>query len=111
MTLTLKLDGDRLTGALLGRDGRDMPITDAGYKDGRLSFTIIRQREGRKLTAKFTGKVRGDLISGQTVFEQEGQSRRRDWQAHRAKTEAPKPKAEAPKPNVKAEAPKPKDEG
>ena len=50
MTLTLKLDGDKLTGCRVGRDGKETPIADGTYKDGEFSFTITREREGRKMT-------------------------------------------------------------
>ena len=57
MTLKLKLDGDQLTGSMPGRDGKETPIADATYKDGALSFTITRERNGQKMTTKYAGKV------------------------------------------------------
>ena len=36
-TLTLKLDGDKLTGSMPGRDNEVTQISDATYKDGKIS--------------------------------------------------------------------------
>jgi hypothetical protein len=83
-TLKLKLDGDKLTGSMPGRDGKETPIADAKYKDGELSFTITREREGQKFTSKYSGKVSGDTIKGKVEFTREGQTQSRDWEAKRA---------------------------
>ena len=84
MTLKLKLEGDKLTGAMVGRDGKDNPIQDAKFKDGEVSFKVVREREGRKMTSKYEGKVSGDTIKGKIEFEREGQTQKRDWEAKRA---------------------------
>jgi hypothetical protein len=84
LTLKLKLEGDKLTGCRVGRDGKETPIADATYKDGEFSFTYTREREGRKMTSKYTGKVSGDTIKGKIEFTREGQTRSRDWEAKRA---------------------------
>ena len=82
MTLKLKLEGATLSGAMLGRDGKENPIQDAAYKDGAVSFKVVREREGRKMTASYTGKVSGDTITGKAQF---GNNQSRDWEAKRAK--------------------------
>src|ERR1700730_4357714 len=65
MTLKLKLDGDKLTGAMVGRNGKEIKIDDAKYKDGEVSFSVTLERSnGQKFTSKFTGKVTGDTIKG-----------------------------------------------
>jgi hypothetical protein len=82
MTLKLKLDGDTLTGAMLGRDGKETPIQDATYKDGEVSFKVVRERNGNKMTSTYTGKVSADTIKGKATF---GNNQSRDWEAKRAK--------------------------
>jgi hypothetical protein len=82
MTLKLKLDGDTLTGAMLGRDGKETPIQDATYKDCEVSFKVVRERNGNKMTSTYTGKVSGDTITGKIQF---GNNQSRDWEAKRAK--------------------------
>ncbi len=82
MTLKLKLDGDKLTGAMLGREGKETPIEEASYKDGEVSFKVVRERNGTKMTSTYTGKVSGDTITGKIQF---GNNQSRDWEAKRAK--------------------------
>jgi len=84
-TLKLKLEGDKLTGALLGRNNQETAIGDASYKDGTVSFTVTRERDGNKFVTKYTGKVEGDTIKGKTEFERNGQKQERDWEAKREK--------------------------
>ena len=64
-TVKLKLEGDKLTGALIGRNAQETKIEDAKYKDGELSFSVTRERSGRKMTTKYSGKVSGDTHQGQ----------------------------------------------
>jgi hypothetical protein len=85
MTLKLKLEGDKLTGSMPGRDNTENPIADASYKDGDLSFTVTRERNGNKFTTKYTGKVSGDTIKGKTESERNGEKQSRDWEAKRDK--------------------------
>lgn len=93
MTLILKLEGDKLTGAMLGRDGQETAIQDAKHKDGDVSFSVVRERNGQKMTAKYSGKLNGDVIKGKIETERDGQTRSRDWEAKRATQ--PKPAAAA----------------
>jgi hypothetical protein len=84
-TLKLKLEGDKLTGALVGRDGKDSPIEDASYKNGELAFKVTRERGGQKFSSKYSGKVEGDTIKGKIETEFGGQTRDRAWEAKRVK--------------------------
>ncbi len=85
MTVKLKLDGDKLTGSMPGRNGQETAIEDGKYKDGEVSFKVTRERMGNKFTLKYTGKVSGDTIKGKTEFDRDGQPQSRDWEAKRAK--------------------------
>lgn len=84
-TLKLKLEGDKLTGAMLGRDNQETAIENASFKDGEVAFTVTREFSGQKFTRKFTGKVSNDTIKGTIEFERDGQTRSRDWEAKREK--------------------------
>ena len=84
-TLKLKLDGDKLTGTMIGQNGQETPIEDGQFKDGVVSFKVTRERQGNKFTIKYMGKVSGDTIKGKTEFERDGQPQSRDWEAKRAK--------------------------
>ena len=83
VTLKLKLDGDKLTGAMVGRNGNETKIDDgATLKDGEVSFSVTRERGGNKTVTKYTGKISGDTIKGK--ISREGQEDR-DWEAKRSK--------------------------
>jgi hypothetical protein len=86
MTLKLKLDGDTLTGTIPGRDGKDTPIQDAKYTDGEVSFKVVRERNGVKMTMTYTGTVSGDTIKGKIESVRDGKPQSRKWEAKRAST-------------------------
>ena len=84
-TLKLKLEGDKLTGSMSGRNNTETPIADGTYKDGDLSFSITREFNGNKFTSKYTGKLSGDTIKGKIETERNGEKMSRDWEAKRSK--------------------------
>ena len=67
-----------------GRNGQETAIQDGTYKDGALSFKVVRERNGQTITTKYAGKVSDDTIKGKIEFEFNGQTRSRDWEAKRA---------------------------
>jgi hypothetical protein len=85
MTLTLKTDGDKVTGKLSapGRNGevRDTDISDAKLKGDELSFTVVREFNGNKMTSKYNGKVAADSIKGKIETERNGDTQSRYWEA------------------------------
>jgi hypothetical protein len=87
--LTLKLDGDKLSGTISGRRG-DRPVTDPVLKGDEISFKVIREFDGNMMTNRFSGKISGDTIKGKTEFTPQGEKQTRDWEAKR---EAAKPAA------------------
>ena len=85
-TVKLKLDGDKLTGSMSGREGQpDTAIEDGKYKDGQVSFKVVRERNGQKFATKYEGKVSGDTIKGKMESDFGGQTRSSDWEAKRVK--------------------------
>jgi hypothetical protein len=85
VTLKLKLEDNKLTGALLGRNDQETKIEDATFKDGEVTFSVTRERNGQKMTSKYTGKVSGDTLKGKIESERDGKPQSRDWEAKRAK--------------------------
>jgi len=88
MTLTLKQDGEKLTGKLSspGRDGaaaRETEISDGTVKGSEVAFSVTREFNGNKMTSKYTGKVSGDTITGksETPGRDGGEAQSRDWTA------------------------------
>jgi hypothetical protein len=84
-TLKLKLEGDKLTGTMVGRNNQETPIESATYKDGEVAFSVTRERNNQKFTTKYSGKLSGDTIKGKQEFSRDGQSQSRDWEAKRSK--------------------------
>ena len=83
----LKQDGEKLTGVIMGRNNQETEIKDGKIKDGEISFTVTRERQGQTMTTKYTGKLDGDKIKGKTERERDGQTQSREWEAKRAKEE------------------------
>ena len=82
-SLTLKLEGDKLTGTVPGPKSSEIKIEDATFKDGQISFSVTRERNDQKIKTKFTGKLEGDTIKGKSESERDGQTQSRDWEAKR----------------------------
>jgi hypothetical protein len=84
-TAKLKVDGDKLTGSILGRDNQENPIADGSFKDGKVSFSYTREFNGNKFTSKYTGTLSGDSIKGKVESQRDGQTQSADWNATRQK--------------------------
>lgn len=88
-TLTLKADGEKLTGSVKtpGRQGNEVetPIEEGKVKNGEVSFTVTREFNGNKFVSKYSGKVEGDSIKGKIEFDRNGQTNTRDWEAKKEK--------------------------
>ncbi len=86
VTLKLKLDGDKLTGAMVGRNDTETPIADASYKDGKISFSVTREFGGNTMTTKYSGTLSGDTITGKVEMPARGggEPRTMDWTAKRS---------------------------
>ncbi len=82
VTLTLKLEGDKLTGHMPGRNNTVTPIEDASFKDGTVAFSITRERNGVKSTTKYSGKLSADTITGKSDgTDRDGKAQTMDWVA------------------------------
>jgi hypothetical protein len=84
-TLTLKLEGDKLTGSMPGRNNAVTEISDASFKDNKVSFSVTREFNGQKRTTKYNGTLSGDTITGKSERERDGQTTSTDWVAKRQK--------------------------
>jgi hypothetical protein len=85
VTLKLKLDGDKLTGSMPGRNNRETKIEDGTFKDSEVTFKVTRERNGQKTVITYKGKVSGDTIKGKIETDRDGETRSRDWEAKRSK--------------------------
>ena len=92
MSLTLKLDGDKLTGSMPGRNNTETKIEEGTFKDGAVSFTITRMMGDNKIVTKYTGKVDGDTLKLTAETERNGEKTKREIEAKREKAEEKKDK-------------------
>ena len=60
-TLTLKQDGETLTGSISGRAG-ETPIQDGKISGDDISFTVVRKMQDQEFKMNYKGKVSGDTI-------------------------------------------------
>ena len=86
-TLTLKVEGDKLSGSVVA-PGRDGQIRESTVEEGKISgedisFKVTREFNGNKFTSRYTGKLTGDTIKGKIEFDRNGEIQTRDWEAKR----------------------------
>ena len=86
VTLKLKLEGEKLSGPMLGRNNQETAIEDATFKDGEIAFSVTRERNGQKNTTKYKGKLEGDTIKGKSEMTRNGEAQSRAWNAKREKS-------------------------
>jgi len=81
-TFTFKVEADKLTGSISGRQGQETPISEGKISGDTLSFTVSMERGGDTIKQIYTGKISGDEIK----FKREsGQGQAREFTAKRAK--------------------------
>ncbi len=80
-TLKLKLEGEKLSGTITGRNNTESAVEEATFKDNEVKFSVSRERNGQKTTTKYSGKLAGDTIIGTAVTGE----RSTEWKAERQK--------------------------
>ena len=78
ITLTLKQEGEKLTGTLRGGFGGDSEIQDGTFKEGKATFKVVRDFGGTPITTTYTGTLSGDTFKGssETVIKREFDAKR-----------------------------------
>lgn len=91
VTLTLAMKDGKLTGTM-NRPGRDgnataTEISNASVKGDEIAFNVERQYGDNKVVTKYSGKLSGDTITGQSESpgRNGGEPTKREWNAKRAK--------------------------
>jgi hypothetical protein len=81
----LKQEGDRITGVMHGRDGKDMKVKNGTFKDGQVSFEVPAVNpDGSKMVHRYNGKLTGDTITGTAEIEIFGRTKNSGkWLAQR----------------------------
>ena len=83
--LVLKVDGEKLSGTAKRSSG-DVPV-EGTIKGSDISFSYTITYNGNAVTLTFTGKVSGDTMSGDVMFNESAGDQ---WSAKRAAAEKPK---------------------
>ena len=60
VNFTLKADGDKLSGKMIGMGGREMDISDGKVKGDEVSFNVVVEFNGNSMKMSYAGKVSGD---------------------------------------------------
>ena len=84
-SLKLKLEGDKLTGTMPGRNDSVTKIEDGTFKDGEVSFTVTREFKDQKFTSKYKAKVDGDTMKGTVEAKRGDQDTKTEFEAKREK--------------------------
>jgi hypothetical protein len=85
LSLALKLEGEKLTGAVTLPMGQSVDIKDGTFKDDEVSFVTEMERNGTVFKTKYKGKLTDDTIKGTTERERNGETMTREWEAKRDK--------------------------
>jgi hypothetical protein len=83
-TLKLKQEGDKLTGVTV-RNENETQIEEGKITGDEITFKVIRDRDGRKVTAKYKGKITGDTVKGKVESDWSGDWQTLDWEGTRGK--------------------------
>lgn len=65
--MTLKADGETLTGTISGRGG-DTAISEGKISGDDISFVVVRNMQGQEMKIAYKGKVAGDEIKMTVAF-------------------------------------------
>src|SRR5262245_40795118 len=84
-TLTVKKDGDKLSGTMTWQDKKESKLQDVKFKDGELTFSADREIMDNKFTIKYKVKVEGDKLKGKAEADFGGETRSFDFEGKREK--------------------------
>ncbi len=83
--LTIKKDGDKLTGTMSWPDQKDAKLKDVKLKDDTLTFSAVRKFMDNEFPLDFTLKIDGDKFKGKSATEFMGNKREFDIEGKREK--------------------------
>ncbi len=84
-TLTIKKDGDKLTGTMSWPDQKEAPLKDVKSKDGELTFSAERVLADNKFHIEYKFMVNGDTLKGKGTLDVGGEKRDFDIEGKREK--------------------------
>jgi hypothetical protein len=84
--VTLKVEGDKVAGAMIRKNGEELKIENGTFKDGEVAFDVLGKTPGgQRMLHKYQGKVTGDAIKGKVRIEFSDHTVGGDWKATRFK--------------------------
>jgi hypothetical protein len=84
-TLVIKKDGDKLTGMMTFQDKQEAKLKDLKFKDGELTFSLVRELMDNKFTVEYKLKVEGDKLKGKGAVDIGGEKTEFDFEGKREK--------------------------
>ena len=81
--VTLKRQGDTLTGSSRFRSGPATPIQNGKINGDTVSWEVVREHDGRKVTTRYEGKLRDDTLKGSVSSDWAGETKTYPWEARR----------------------------
>jgi hypothetical protein len=72
-TLVIKKDADKLAGTISWPDQKDAKLKDVKFKDGTLSFSVVREYMELKIPLEFELTIKGDKFEGKATSDFGGQ--------------------------------------
>jgi hypothetical protein len=84
-TMTIKKDGDKLTGTMSWPDQKETELKDLKLTDATLTFSAVRKLMDNEITVEYKLTIDGDKIKGKGAAEFGGQKQEFDIQAKREK--------------------------
>lgn len=84
-TLTIKKDGDKLTGTMSWGDQKDAALKDLKLKDGTLTFSAVRKFMNNEIAIDYTLTVDGDKLKGKGAADFGGEKQEFDIGGEREK--------------------------
>ena len=83
--LTIKKDGDKVEGTMNWPDQKDEKITDPTFKDGKLTFSVVRKFMENLIPIQYALTIDGDKFTGKGSAEFAGQKQEFDIAGTRVK--------------------------
>jgi hypothetical protein len=84
-TLTIKKDGDKLSGTMSWPDQKDQKLNDVKLKDGTLTFSAERKVMENKFNVEYKFAIDGDKLKGTGSVDAGGEKREFDITGAREK--------------------------
>jgi hypothetical protein len=85
-TIKLKLEGTKVTGEMIRKNGDKLPVEDGIFKGGAISYRVPGKTPGGKaMVHMYQGKLVGDTIKGSATIVLPDRCVTGDWEAKRVK--------------------------